>query len=734
MKYTMKKTLAFLMVLFMVFQAIPTTAFAGTGISQGGQFLRGATPERILGIKFQLLGNCSLGTDSNYYLIIRSANGENDIAYAALSDGNNNNYLTLNFKNDGVTELTSPVSFAVIKSNDNPFDIHYYSYAYEVTLSGQEIDGIPFTWETDPDDGYCYLYAGENTATRETSETKVHFVDSTYTPVEATFNQYASTKYYLIAKLTNGSETSYDYKQVTDLSAEYLFDIADTIDIRLYVFNNNQMYDHDPNDASNVYNGNLDEYRASCINQLTTGDKIGDYTITGKDGQNYILAEPVRGEHTANLTKPDDIDIENLYILFRQDLGLQEKCYYLMPVEAGNTTYTTGQKFRSTDGAEIYYDTNGVTEVSLLKVNNPNNFQINQSYSFQQSQIDQNTTSGNITVYTNGDYYPDEQSSNMVSITPGEDNNHTTITISAPEEYGAELHLYQGWNIRDTGVPLASEITVTAEDVTDPDNPVVYTATVIGDGAITFKNGEETVTPHNKLTNWKIDGVDAENLTLQGYTFTVKREGFTYILEGHQPDTYGIRIDYYEAWIANDDPPTGSSATLPEDIDVTLTGKSGDTTYYGRVQPDGTVVMTEGIPKDVNINNWNEGAEPEIKLGEYRIKGEDRRNPTKDEVNHEYVFKAKKPNEVSIKVEYYEQWGTSPLPEVSISGGEISAQDKPFRWKIETDGSVTIIHAIPEHESGNTNQFVWIGVENAIAPSFILESKNYDQNTHQIHD
>ena len=93
MKYTMKKTLAFLMVLFMVFQAIPTTAFAGTGISQGGQFLRGATPERILGIKFQLLGNCSLGTDSNYYLIIRSANGENDIAYAALSDGNNNNYL-----------------------------------------------------------------------------------------------------------------------------------------------------------------------------------------------------------------------------------------------------------------------------------------------------------------------------------------------------------------------------------------------------------------------------------------------------------------------------------------------------------------------------------------------------------------------------------------------------------------------------------------------------------------
>ena len=224
---------------------------------------------------------------------------------------------------------------------------------------------------------------------------------------------------------------------------------------------------------TNVTNGNVLENKYSIS---TTSDSV-----------------TVQLGHTAYLSIPNGLNIENLYIVFRQQTDAStlnymtdEKAFYAMPVVQNKSVYSAmGQQFTvpNSNGARQNYNINGNTEVLLVKTNGNNPNEVNNSWMMSNQSLQ---TNNGLVNYFNGSYYDE---TNMVTITSNETNKSTTITI-APPSFTATLALYEEW----TDTPNESE-TVNFE------TPVTITATkdnttIIGTASTNGTGQAEPAAPH----------------------------------------------------------------------------------------------------------------------------------------------------------------------------------------------------------------------------------------------
>ena len=416
------------------------------------------------------------------------------------------------------------------------------------------------------------------------------------------------------------------------------------------------------------YNPTVDIIRNAPT--LNVGDPLGEnYIIDHIEGPTesndllvYLSERPLE-HHTATVVIPNGVVTDNLYVLFIQP-GEVDYSFNAKPVTSDTnptnnddtTTYTVvsdGKFYKNS--SQVRYVKENETLVVLVK---QPNFNANNLTKSQYESLDNK--------FGNGDKYPAADSPYMVLVDPVSSTNGATgVEIKVPT-YTAELRLYEGWGERTGFAKLADSHTLTANDATGN----IYTATIQDDGEISFTKNDESVSALPELSGWKIDDADVGG-KIDGYTMSVERDGTTYVIKGTKPDTYGIRIDYYNGW----DNTLINPVTLPADNNGTVIATVNGQTYTGTVGKDGSVTLNEGIPANAEGITWRWENLNHDKIGTFKFESHNKmENPTKNDETHEYVFEVKKKN-TEIVIAFYEPWALSRSadgPEEPIDGGRLT--------------------------------------------------------------
>ena len=742
MKYTVKKTLAFLLTLVMLVNIFPLSAFAGGNTETGGYnpplVKNSGTGNEEVTVKLNNTASSFHPEDSGLILVAFDENGTpqwqapfpsivNDVFRFAIITNNPTEWY----------KKTSCTSFLIVEpatTGNSIINIRGQNKAsidtaFNVINNGDSYKGTYFYWNESADENGIITINVSDTAPQAQTRTVAEGSNVIVTVDAAGIDlSNDGSRYYLVV----GSNDSIAPYQATELTASspagsYGFTVDRLAEVdTLFVLIKRYRADETPNPTGS--NDHEIVYNLTPTSIISVGDDDYDFAWAKEEGAyNYTITitkennqsggdEPTAEGHTAVIKLGKGVNLNQAYVVFFEAQS-GKKGYVAIPLEnavAGSThTYSSGTVFTEPwDGNSPYSFTSG-DSIDVWIVCNAD--QGIQDHHAKQHGIDINYSptikSENANTYS--------YDGKTVHVTSDQTNNITTIQIGDMPAYDAEI-----------------TFTVNGSQITPSLNERYYILAGIDEGGFDFfapvnADGNvgsftgEGLTADGKLpciqslqiveytgnvqnptlmdligaeSNWIANGGD-----LGGYTVTYPdslepdNNRLTFTAEG--PVRYASTITFLEA----DGTQQASSAELNGNKYIVALD-NGEPVYYAAVptwpNPSDLVFkdsngkirnITADLTFEIkNVNNGNASFDEVIAsdtsatLGKYILTSEYNENGT-------CAFTAKKNEEKAVNVVYYKNGGTETDPNPEVTGDfymVVSLNDTPLYYaKVNTTGA-----------------------------------------------
>ena len=471
-----------------------------------------------------------------------------------------------------------------------------------------------------------------------------------------------------------------------------------------------------------------------AADQAVTDYTLDAGTLGGDHQYGLALTKQDLSRHTAFVTLDEGVTTTpsftfngsntecDLYVVFSQPVsGSGERAYGVSQKVTQSGEYTVPDTFFAPQNGTQPYDAAAETTVFLMAIDKYQNGP--QAWMFYGTDNGAPNLGNNKNrVFHSEDNYPDSASSDIVIISQAANNSKKTNIHIGAAACSARLDLFEQKNVAAGDVTFDSPYTLTATK-----DGTTYTATVTGNGEIDFgANGLPAGIAEDAWV-FTLNGAPVTELG-DGYVFeSAVLDGTVYVLTARKPDTYGVAVDFYDAWSTE-----AAARVTTEEIDFAGLGidefegpqaddikaQSGDLTYKIKVEnkkAEGKIVLK--IEKEaqpgaggpgaggpganalteilkVDDNGWTIGKESfgvAGNIGPYAVTF-DSSNPEIE--NYVYIIKAQKPKTYGADITFYGLDGGEEET-VSLPAGytvvAVSAEDAnvTYTGAVETDGEIT---------------------------------------------
>ena len=636
MKYTLKKTLAFLLILMMVVNLFPLSVVADEG-GYNPPLLRG-TNGAIEGGIYVSLQNDAEGTMVNgrlvdpednsqfYYTVITNSYG-NILGYSAIPDN-------FTYSNSGTQVIPADHQIYVAKAAGNTsFSGSIQSLSSPNALiseSGTDFGAYRFSFS---ENGNNIVITASNPSAALSGNVTIdmeYHINGTFTP----------DNYYVSVGPFDGPYDAKNIKTDMPASASYAFNVPDEcLTSHYFVAFRTATSLQDAQSRGSLEVTTF--YFASDSTNEQSGTSTfddGKYSVTwsrvSDHHYKFVISETTVA-HTVTMSAEDGVDTTYIHVILKQRINNQD-FYYYRDRDVWNSTTQVSSLFLPHDHNQtVAYNPDLPIEAYVVVGDQYYDDVIGMISNADKRKDD-------------GDLIGDKQ---LSIVTNGV---NTTVSIGAPQ-YGASIQFLKAWDEGETTVSGLDGITVIA---TEEDGTTTHTGSLTGSGNITF-----TDPLPNPLTSWRFEqgGNEITSIDYDGRTYVLPTtatlgSGNVYQLTAQEANTYSVRIDYYDGWAQTPE----TSVEVPAGT-ITATDANG-TDYTGTIATDGSVTFDNPLPE---IDHWSINGETDI-IGEYNIAfGEN--NPTVDSSTRSYVIKASKLRTYSATLSFYSVDGTEPLQDVELS-------------------------------------------------------------------